>query len=94
MVICGICKEDYNETHIEFHLLGVHGVAFIQDAQCIGTEPKVRNSTKTLKMSKILIFLHFKALKRSNNEKSVVFLHFGIKKVEKIQNLMQKNYFF
>ena len=27
MVICGICKEDYNETHIEFHLLGVHGVA-------------------------------------------------------------------
>ena len=27
MVICGICKEEYTESHIEFHLLGVHGVA-------------------------------------------------------------------
>ena len=29
MVICGICKEEYAESHIEFHLLGVHGVANI-----------------------------------------------------------------
>ena len=82
---------------------------FIQDTQCIETEPKVRKlclkdstfeaiichllfqNLEILITSKILIFLHFKALKRSNTVNSVVFLHFGLKKVEKIQNLMQKN---
>ena len=26
MVECNLCKEEYSETHIEFHLVGVHGV--------------------------------------------------------------------
>ena len=47
---------------------------------------------ESLKMSKILLFLHFKAEKRPKTEKSVVFLHFGNKKVEKSQNLMKKNF--
>ena len=27
MVKCNLCKEEYPETKIEFHLVGVHGVA-------------------------------------------------------------------
>ena len=27
MVECNLCEEKYSETHIEFHLVGVHGVA-------------------------------------------------------------------
>ena len=26
MVKCNICQEEYSESHIEFHLVGVHGV--------------------------------------------------------------------
>ena len=27
IVECNLCKEEYADTHIEFHLVGVHGVA-------------------------------------------------------------------
>ena len=27
MIECNLCKEEYPESHIEFHLVGVHGVA-------------------------------------------------------------------
>ena len=26
MVICNLCEAEYSETHIEIHLVGVHGV--------------------------------------------------------------------
>ena len=26
MVQCRLCKDEYSETHMEFHLVGVHGV--------------------------------------------------------------------
>ena len=26
MVQCHLCKDEYSETHMEFHLVGVHGV--------------------------------------------------------------------
>ena len=26
MVECNLCKEEYTESHIEYHLVGVHGV--------------------------------------------------------------------
>ena len=42
---CYLCGDEYSETHIEFHLVGVHGVA--------GPKEMYSSSTSSLEISKI-----------------------------------------
>ena len=42
---CYLCGDEYSETHIEFHLVGVHGVA--------GPKEMYSSSTSSLEIAKI-----------------------------------------